>query len=134
MYFGYVIACYNVQRFAIVSFFWPHVAYICRSDGQVDRTSASDMVDSVLIPELGQAEDFRKFHSQLSCLAFSIKRDSVEKKPIRSLFVSLGKVLNGIPPALSVRQPATTLIKQIHSFIHFCFISAFQKMLWCLMR
>ena len=52
--------------------------------------SARDAVNSGSIPESGQAEDFRKWHAQLAFLAFSNKRDSVEKKPVSSLVVFLG--------------------------------------------
>ena len=80
----------------------------------MDKTSVSDTVDEGLMPESGQAEDFRKWHSQLPCLMFSIKRDSVKTKPANSLVVSLGKALNGITPALSGRQLLViTIIKQI---------------------
>ena len=51
-------------------------------------------------------KDFKKWYSQLPCLALSIKRDNVENKPASLLVVSLGKALNGMPPPLCGRQVA----------------------------
>ena len=52
-------------------------------------------------------EDFKKWYSQLFCLALSIKKwDSMENKPASSLVMSLGKALNGTPPPLCGRQVA----------------------------
>ena len=56
----------------------------------MDRTCASDTVGSGSIPKSDQAGNFRKLAftgSQLICLAVSIKRNSVEKKPAKSLVV-----------------------------------------------
>ena len=58
-------------------------------------------------------ETLESWHSQLPCLAFSIKEDSVETKPASSLVESMGKALNGIPRVLSGRQLAITRIKQM---------------------
>ena len=46
-----------------------------RSDGQVVRTSASDAVEMGSIFESGQAKGFKKLHSQLLWVMFSIKKE-----------------------------------------------------------
>ena len=69
----------------------------------MDRASATDEVDLDAFPGSGLTEDFKKLVFTASLLAFSIERDSVEKKPA----CSVGKALNEIPPALSGRQLAT---------------------------
>ena len=52
-------------------------------------------------------KDFKKWYSQLPCLALSIKkRDGVNNKPASLLVVSLGKTLNGTLPPLCGRQVA----------------------------
>ena len=59
-------------------------------------------------------KDFKKWYSQLSCLALSIKKkDSVENKPASLLVVSLGKALNGTPPPLCGRQVAPPVLHRI---------------------
>ena len=50
--------------------------------------------------------NFKKWYSQLPCLALSIKKDSVENKPASLLVVSLGKAINGTPSSLCGRQMA----------------------------
>ena len=40
--------------------FASNLSFVHRSDGQVDRTSASEAVDAGSIPVSGQAKDFRK--------------------------------------------------------------------------
>ena len=79
-----------------------------RRDSVVVRASASQSVDlgfislSRVIPN-----DFKKWYSQLQCLALSIKkRDGVESKLASLLVVSLGKALNGTPPSLCGKQVA----------------------------
>ena len=75
-----------------------------KQDGIVDRASASEAVDASTIPESGQSNDFRKLVFTTSCLAFSIKGDSMATKKASLLVVSLGKALNESPPALSGRD------------------------------
>ena len=70
------------------------------------RTSAADIVELGSILELGLTKDFRKLIFTAFLLGFSMKRDSVEKKPVSLLVVSLGTALSGIPPGLKGRQPA----------------------------
>ena len=63
-----------------------------RRDGVVVRASASQSVDLGFIPSSRVIpEDFKKWYSQLPCLALSIKKkDSVKNMP-GSLLVVLGQ-------------------------------------------
>ena len=58
-------------------------------------------------------KDFKKWYSQLPCLALSIIKGSVENKPASLLVVSLGKALNGTPPPLCGRQVAPPVLHRI---------------------
>ena len=66
---------------------------------QMDSTFASEAVGWGSIPELGQAEDFRKLTFITGWRSTFHKRDSVEKMPASSFVVCLGKALSGISPA-----------------------------------
>ena len=59
------------------------------------RASASQSVDLGFISKVESYQDFKKWYSQLPCLALSINKDSVENKSASLLVVSLGKALNG---------------------------------------
>ena len=63
----------------------------CLTDGQVGRTYASEAVDFGSISGSGLAKDFGKMAFAAFLLAFSIKKNSVEKKPASTLVASLGK-------------------------------------------
>ena len=52
-------------------------ALVTPISGRVDRASATEAVDSGSIP----GQDYKNWYSQLSCLTFSIKRDSVKPPP-----------------------------------------------------
>ena len=47
----------------------------------MDRASATETVDSGLIPGRVKTKDSKTWHSQLPCLTFSIERDSVKPPP-----------------------------------------------------
>ena len=49
--------------------------------GRVDRASATEAVDSGSIPGRVKPKNYKNWYSQLSCLTFSIKRDSVKPPP-----------------------------------------------------
>ena len=55
----------------------PRLSY----SGRVDRVSATETVESGSIPGPGITKDYKNWYSQLPCLTFSNKRDSVKPPP-----------------------------------------------------
>ena len=70
-----------------------------RRDGVVDRASASQSVDLGFIPQVESYQKTLKNGIHSFPAWRSSRRDSVENKRESLLVVSLGKALNGMPPA-----------------------------------
>ena len=80
-----------------------------RSLAAQDGASACEAVDPEFASASGHTKDFRKLVFTASCLALSIKKNSVKTKPASSLVVSLEKALKGIPPSCVVERWQATV-------------------------